>query len=229
MYGSLKAKALKANLELKKHDLVIFTWGNASVREGGTVAIKPSGISYDVMRKKDIVVVDLDGYIIDGKLKPSVDLPTHLELYRNYHEIGSIIHTHSPYATAWAQKGRSVPVYGTTHADYFLGEIPCGRLLWDEEMDEYEKNAGKVIIETLGARDPLAVPGCILQGHGVFAWGKDPETAVHNAVVLEEIARMAFYTEALPGKNVQLPEYIIIKHYNRKHGKNATYGQKTDH
>ena len=129
-------------------------------------------------------------------------------------------------ATAWAQKGRAIPVYGTTHADYFFGEVPCGRFLFEDEMDEYEKNTGKVIIETIGDGNPLAVPGCILQGHGVFAWGKDPKSAVHNAVVLEEIAKMAFYTEAIPGKNIRLPEYILNKHYSRKHGKNATYGQR---
>lgn len=225
-YRKLQAAALEANLDLKKFGLVIFTWGNVSVRKDEVVAIKPSGVSYDVMKKKDIVIVDLEGRIVEGKLRPSVDLPTHLELYRKFPEIGSIVHTHSPFATTWAQKGRAIPVYGTTHADYFFGEVPCGRFLFEDEMDEYEKNTGKVIIETIGDGNPLAVPGCILQGHGVFAWGKDPKSAVHNAVVLEEIAKMAFYTEAIPGKNIRLPEYILNKHYSRKHGKNATYGQR---
>lgn len=225
MYRSLKRKTLNANLKLKRHNLIIFTWGNVSVRDGNLIAIKPSGVSYEKMKVKDIVVVDLEGKIIDGKLKPSVDLPTHLKLYRKYPEIGSIVHTHSPYATAWAQKGRTIPVYGTTHADYFFGEIPCGRFPKEEELDNYEKNTGSIIIETLNNKDPLDIPGCILQGHGVFAWGKDSETAVHNAVVLEEIAKMAFFTETIPGENIILPGYILKKHYKRKHGKNATYGQ----
>jgi len=225
MYKTLKENVLNANKSLKDYHLVIFTWGNVSTinPERNAICIKPSGVSYDKMSAEDMVVLDLEGNVLEGDLKPSVDLPTHLELYRKFPEIGSIVHTHSPYATAWAQNGRSIPVYGTTHADYFCGEVPCARILESAELDEYEKNTGKVLIEAIV--DPLKVPACIAAGHGAFAWGRNPEEAVFNAVVLEEIAKMALLTEVIPGNTNPLPDYILDKHFQRKHGKNATYGQ----
>ena len=229
MLEELKAKVCQANLDLVRHGLVIFTWGNVSAvdRESGLVVIKPSGVSYDVMKPEDMVVVDLDGKVVEGKLRPSSDTPTHLVLYRAFSGIGGVVHTHSTYATAWAQAGRAIPCYGTTHADYFYGDIPCARPLSDEEIAScYEKNTGRVIVETFCNRDVLSCPGVLCVNHGPFTWGKDCFEAVHNAVVLEEVAKMALLTEQIDPKASRAPESIRNKHYYRKHGKDAYYGQK---
>lgn len=228
MLKELKEKVLKANLDLVKNGLVLFTWGNVSAidRKSGLVVIKPSGVSYEDMKAEDMVVVDLDGKIKEGKLKPSSDTPTHLELYKAHKEIGGIVHTHSTYATAFAQAERNIPAYGTTHADYFYGDIPCARNLNECEMSEYEKNTGFVINETFIDKDVVAIPACLVSHHGVFAWGKDADEAVYHATVTEEIAKMAFITENLIPLTKRLPQHIADKHYNRKHGKNAYYGQK---
>lgn len=229
MLDELKAKVFKANMDLPKYGLVTFTWGNVSEidRESGLVVIKPSGISYEVMCVSDMVVVDLNGKVVEGNLNPSSDTPTHLELYKAFDNIGGIVHTHSSYATSWAQAGRSIPCYGTTHADYFYGEIPCARSLNKEEIDEaYEKNTGKVIIESFEGKDPLEVPGVLCTNHGPFAFGKDANNAVYNAVVIEEVAKMAMFTESLYPKVEIAPQRIQDKHYLRKHGANAYYGQR---
>lgn len=225
MLEELKQKVLKANLGLVKNGLVLFTWGNVSAidRQTNLVVIKPSGVKYEEMTANDMVVVDLNGKVVEGKLNPSSDTPTHLELYKAHKEIGGIVHTHSTYATAFAQAGRGIPAYGTTHADYFYGDIPCARSLTEEEMNEYEKNTGKVINETV--KDVVAIPACLVKNHGVFAWGKDADEAVYHATVTEEVAKMAQITETL-GCTTKLPRHIADKHYNRKHGKNAYYGQK---
>ncbi len=227
MLEELKEKVLKGNLDLVKYGLVLFTWGNVSAidRESGYVVIKPSGVNYDKMTVNDMVVVDLDGNIKEGKLKPSSDTPTHLELYKRHKEIGGIVHTHSTFATAFAQAGRDIKDYGTTHADYFYGDIPCARVLTESEMTEYEKNTGVVINETFADKDVVAIPACLVKNHGVFAWGKDADEAVYHATALEEVAKMAYITETL-GCSQRLPQYIADKHYNRKHGKNAYYGQR---
>lgn len=228
MLDDLKEKVLRANLELVKQELVIYTWGNVSEidKERKYVVIKPSGVDYAKMKKDDMVVVDLDGNVVEGNLKPSSDLPTHLELYKKYTKINAIVHTHSTWATQWAQAKRSIPIYGTTHADYFYGDIPCTRELTKEEIEnEYEKNTGKVIIETFENIDVEAMQAVLCGGHGPFAWGKDAMNAVHNAKVLEECAKMAYYTEQISGKKEKLSKYLIEKHYYRKHGKNAYYGQ----
>ncbi len=226
MLEELKEKVLKANLDLVKYGLVLFTWGNVSAidRESGYVVIKPSGVEYGGMKAEDMVVVDLDGKLIEGKYRPSSDTPTHLELYKAHKELGGIVHTHSTYATAFAQAERAIPAYGTTHADYFYEDIPCARNLEPSEMDEYEKNTGVVINETFNDKDVVAIPACLVAHHGVFAWGKDADEAVYHATVTEEVAKMAFVTEQIGGKN-QLPQYIADKHYTRKHGKDAYYGQ----
>lgn len=231
MLEELKKKVLKANLELPKRGLITYTWGNVSGidRESGLVVIKPSGVSYDDMKAEDMVVVDLDGNIVEGDLNPSSDTPTHLEMYKKYEEIGGVVHTHSSNATSWAQAGRDIPLYGTTHADYFFGDIPCARSLTKEEIEgEYEKNTGLVIIETLEERkvNPIYTPGILVMNHGVFTWGKDADEAVHNAVVLEEVAKMATNTELINAKAGKAPEYLRDKHFYRKHGENAYYGQK---
>lgn len=229
MLDELKAKVFKANMDLPKYGLVTFTWGNVSEidRESGLVVIKPSGISYEVMCVSDMVVVDLNGKVVEGNLNPSSDTPTHLELYKAFDNIGGIVHTHSSYATSWAQAGRSIPCYGTTHADYFYGEIPCARSLNKEEIDEaYEKNTGKVIIESFEGKDPLEVPGVLCTNHGPFAFGKDANNAVYNAVVIEEVAKMAMFTESLYPKVEIAPQRIQDKHYLRKHGPKAYYGQR---
>lgn len=227
MLEKLKESAFRANRELVKHGLVIHTWGNASERdmESGLIVIKPSGVSYSSMKAMDMVVIDGQGNIIEGKYKPSTDTPTHLCLYKRYPSIGGIVHTHSTYATAWAQAGKDIPPLGTTHADHFYGEVPCTRKLRDDEVKEdYELNTGKVIVERMGVSDPLAVPSALVNCHGPFSWGLDAEEAVYNAVALEEIARMAFYTVLLR-HNVPLEQFILDKHFLRKHGKNAYYGQ----
>ncbi len=226
--SGLKEKVFKANLDLVKHGLVIFTWGNVSSidREKGLVVIKPSGISYESMKASDMVVVDLEGNQVEGTLKPSSDTPTHLVLYRAFPAIGGIVHTHSSWATAWAQAGRAIPALGTTHADYFYGDIPCTRKLTEEEVKRaYEAETGKVIVETFQQLDPLALPGVVVCNHGPFAWGKSAHEAVHNAKVLEEVAQMAYHTLQL-NPEAQFDRFLLDKHYLRKHGKNAYYGQK---
>ena len=227
MLKTLKERVLHSNLSLVKHGLVIFTWGNVSGidREKGLVVIKPSGVSYDDMKADDMVVVDLEGNVVEGDLNPSSDTPTHLVLYKNFEKTGGIVHTHSEWATSWAQAGRPIPAYGTTHADYFYGEIPCTRKLTKKEIDEdYELNTGKVIIERFKELDYEALPGVLAYGHAPFAWGADPEEAVHNAVVMEEVAKMALRTEVLGNTN-PVDKYLLDKHYMRKHGKDAYYGQ----
>ncbi len=223
----LKQSVFEANIELVKHGLVIFTWGNASGvdRNKGLVVIKPSGVGYDDMKPDDMVVVDMDGNVLEGNLKPSSDLATHLILYKSFREIGGVVHTHSEWATSWAQAGRSIPAYGTTHADYFHGEIPCTRKLTEQEVNSsYEVETGNVITARFVNLDPVAVPGVIVNGHAPFSWGKDAHDAVHNAVVLEEVAKMAFRTEFL-GNTSPIDQFLLNKHYQRKHGKNAYYGQ----
>ena len=229
MLEKLKEQVCAANLELPAHGLVTFTWGNVSGidREQGLVVIKPSGVEYSVMTPEDMVVVDLiTGEIVEGKWKPSSDTPTHLALYRAFPNLGGIVHTHSRWATSFAQAGKGIPAYGTTHADYFYGEIPCTRKMTPAEISgEYELETGNVIIEAFAEREPDDVPAVLVYSHGPFAWGKDPHNAVHNAVVLEELAFMAFHTTALtPGISAMQNE-LMDKHYLRKHGKNAYYGQ----
>jgi len=230
-FEQLKESVLCANLDLPKHGLVTFTWGNVSGidRERGAVVIKPSGVSYEAMQVKDMVVLDLEGRVIEGSLRPSSDTPTHLALYRKYAEIGGIVHTHSTHATSWAQAGRAIPAFGTTHADYFYGAIPCSRPLTPAEVkDAYELNTGLVIIETLGSGKPMEVPGVLVSQHAPFAWGKSADEAVHNAVVLEEVARMALFTVMLAPNHTPVPDYLLDKHYLRKHGADAYYGQTGD-
>lgn len=230
MLEELKQQVYEANMELLKRNLVTFTWGNVSGidREKGYFVIKPSGVDYELLRPEDMVVMDLEGNKVEGKYKPSSDTPTHLELYLKFPEVGGIVHTHSPEATSWAQAGRSIPLYGTTHADYFYGEIPCARSLTPEEIaGEYEKNTGLVIAETfekLGL-NPLYTPGVLCVNHGPFTWGKDAYEAVHNAVVLEMVAKMALRTELINPGVKAAPESIMNKHFFRKHGENAYYGQ----
>lgn len=228
MLEELKQVVLEANLQLPKYRLVTFTWGNVSGldRERGLVVIKPSGVEYDKMTKDDMVVVDLEGNVVEGKLKPSSDTPTHLVLYQSFPYIGGIVHTHSPWATIWAQAGKGIPALGTTHADYFYGEIPCTRKMTEAEIKgAYELETGKVIVETFSFLDPMQMPGVLVHGHGPFAWGNDPYNAVHNAVVLEEVAKMAARTCHL-NPNVQpIAQSLLDRHYLRKHGANAYYGQ----
>jgi len=230
MLDELKRKVFEANMLLPKYGLVTFTWGNVSGidRTKNLVVIKPSGIAYEKMTVKDMVVVDLDGNVVEGKWKPSSDTPTHVELYKAFPAIGGIVHTHSSYATSWAQAGRDIPCYGTTHADYFYGDIPCLRCLTKEEIEEaYERNTGLLIVGEFArfGKDPAAVPGCLCKNHGSFAWGKDPGEAVHNAVVLEEVAKMAYRCEQINPGVQPAPQELQDKHYLRKHGKNAYYGQ----
>ena len=226
-FCQLKQEVFKANLELVKQNLVVFTWGNVSGidRKEGVIVIKPSGVSYDEMREEDMVVVDLEDKVVEGKLKPSSDTATHLVLYKAFPGIGGVVHTHSSWATAWAQAGKGIPALGTTHADYFYGAIPCTRKLKQEEIETaYESETGNVIAETFLKIDPLAVPGVIVNNHGPFAWGKNPGNAVHNARVLEEVAKMAFITLKI-NPEAEIDQFLLDKHYLRKHGKNAYYGQ----
>ena len=229
MLESLKEAVCAANLLLPKYNLVTFTWGNVSGidREKGLVAIKPSGVDYDGMKPSDMVVVDLEsGKVVEGDLNPSSDTPTHLELYRNFPSIGGVVHTHSRWATIFAQAGRGIPAYGTTQGDYFYGEIPCTRPMTEEEIKgEYELNTGKVIVETFAGKNPAYMPAALVYSHGPFCWGDSPENAVHNAVVLEEVAMMALHTELL-GHKTPMQQALLDKHYFRKHGANAYYGQK---
>lgn len=228
MLEQLKKEVLEANLLLPKYGLVTFTWGNVSGidRKSGLVVIKPSGVEYDTMSVDDMVVVDLDGNVAEGKRKPSSDTATHIELYKAFPACGGIVHTHSRWAASFAQAGRGIPPLGTTHGDYFYGEIPCTRLMTNEEIaGEYEKETGKVIIETFAGKDPEAVPGVLVHSHGPFAWGKDAHEAVHNAVVMEEVAFMAFHAMMLSPNLQDMQQELLDKHYLRKHGKNAYYGQ----
>jgi len=227
----LKEEVYQANLDLPKHGLVKYTWGNASGidRDSGLFVIKPSGVDYEKMTPNDMVVVDLDGNVVEGELNPSSDTPTHAVLYKHYPEIGGVVHTHSTWATIWAQAGIDVPAMGTTHADTFYGSVPCARYLTQEEIDRgYEVETGKVIIETFEERglDILAVPGILLHGHAPFTWGKDVKTAVMNSVVLEEVSKMNLFARELNHFAEELPQRILDKHYLRKHGKYAYYGQR---
>ena len=227
MLEELKQSVFNANLDLVKNGLVIHTWGNASGRDksSGLIVIKPSGLSYKAMKPDDMVVLDSEGNTVEGKFKASTDAPTHLVLYKKYSTIGGVVHTHSAFATAWAQAGRDIPPFGTTHADHCFGEIPCTRKLNDEEIkEEYELNTGKIIVERLGNLDPLAVPSVLVNSHGPFCWGTDTGEAVYNAIALEEIARIAFYTVLL-GHKTPIDQNLLDRHFLRKHGANAYYGQ----
>ncbi|AHM57189.1 L-ribulose-5-phosphate 4-epimerase AraD [Peptoclostridium acidaminophilum DSM 3953] len=229
MLEKLKQKVYDANIELPRRNLVEFTWGNASGidRELGLFVIKPSGVDYAKLKPYDLVVMDLEGNRVEGRLRPSSDTATHLELYRAFPEIGGIVHTHSPWATSWAQAGRSIPSYGTTHADYFYGAIPCTRNMTPEEAgEEYEKNAGIVIVEAFKDINPMHVPGVLCANHGPFTWGKDVNEALHRAVVLEQVAKMAFYTEHMNPHAEEIHQSLMSKHFLRKHGSNAYYGQR---
>jgi L-ribulose-5-phosphate 4-epimerase len=228
MLEALKKKVFKANIELVQHGLVIFTWGNVSAidKESGLVVIKPSGVAYEDMKAEDMVVVDLEGNVIEGNLKPSSDTPTHLVLYKAYPEIGGVVHTHSTFATAWAQAGRDIPNIGTTHADYFSQDIPCTRKMLQEEIETaYELETGNVIVERFEGINPLHVPGVLVNNHGPFSWGKDAHDAVHNAVVMEQCAKMAHIALQV-NPYLEMNRHLITKHFLRKHGPNAYYGQK---
>ena len=231
MLEELKKKVFEANMELPRRGLVTYTWGNVSGidREKGLFVIKPSGVEYDELRPEDLVVMDLSGNKVEGELNPSSDTKTHLVLYNAFPQLGGIVHTHSPHAVGWAQAGEDIPCFGTTHADYFYGPVPCARHLTKEELDEgYELNTGNVIVETFQKRgiDPVAVPAVICHSHGPFAWGKDAAQAVYHAVVLEEVAKMAMFTRQVRRDTPPAPQHIQDKHYLRKHGPNAYYGQK---
>lgn len=231
MLEKLKQEVFEANMELPKRNLVIYTWGNVSAidRETNLIVIKPSGVDYEVMKASDMVVVDLDGNVIEGNLKPSSDTDTHIELYKKYPEIGAIVHTHSSHAVMWAQAGKDLTAYGTTHADYFYGNIPCTRKMTKEEIEgRYEKETGTVIIETFEKRGIkiMDIPAVLVHSHGPFTWGKTAKEAVHNNVVLEEIAKMATYTQLINANIERMQQDLLDKHYLRKHGKNAYYGQK---
>ena len=235
MLEELKQKVFEENLRLVKYGLVVLTWGNVSGidRESGLVVIKPSGVPYETMTADDMVVMDLNGNKVEGRLNPSSDTPTHLELYRNFDSIGGIVHTHSSWGCSWAQAGRDVPAYGTTHADFANGAVPCTRGLSSEEVNgDYELNTGKVIVEEFAKRgiNPDECPAVLIHRHGPFAWGKDSHKAVENALILEEVCKMAYRTEAVASlsndSNIGIEDYLLDKHYQRKHGKNAYYGQK---
>ncbi len=231
MLEELKKQVYEANMELPKYGLVTFTWGNVSAidRESGYFVIKPSGVEYDKLKIEDMVVMDLNGNKIEGKYNPSSDTDTHIELYRACPDIGGIVHTHSSWATSWAQAGRSIPCYGTTHADYIYGEVPCLRCLTKEEIDgAYEKNTGLLIADYFKDKDFMAVPAVLCKNHGPFTWGKNAQEAVHNAVVLEEVSKMAARCEMINKEVLPAPIELQDKHYFRKHGANAYYGQKTD-
>lgn len=228
MLEELKQRVCAANLDLVAKGVVLYTWGNVSGFDvsSGLVVIKPSGVSYDGMSAEDMVVVDLeDGRVVEGRWKPSSDTKTHLEIYRSFDGVGGVVHTHSTHAVAFAQAGMDIPALGTTHADYFYGSIPCTRGLTQEEVDEdYELNTGKVVVETFRNLDSIAIPGCVVRNHGPFAWGRSPEEAVYHAVVMEEVARMAILSLQLNQK-AAIDQWVLDKHYFRKHGKDAYYGQ----
>lgn len=230
MLEQLKQEVLEANLDLPKHRMVTFTWGNVSGidRDKGYVVIKPSGVPYEQLSRDDMVVVDLAGNVVEGKLKPSSDTPTHLVLYKAFAEIGGIVHTHSPWATSWAQAGRSIPALGTTHADYFYGEVPCTRAMTEAEINgAYELETGNVIVETFHGLDPLQMPGVLVNCHAPFTWGKDACSAVHNAIVLEEVAKIASRTYSLNPQIPTMDQQLLERHFFRKHGAKAYYGQAT--
>jgi L-ribulose-5-phosphate 4-epimerase len=232
MLESLKEAVLEANLALLAHGLVTFTWGNVSGidRDKDLVVIKPSGVPYEELKIEDLVVVDLDGRKVEGNLNPSSDTPTHLVLYRAFSEIGGVVHTHSSWATSWAQAGKTIPPMGTTHADYFYGGIPCTRKMTKQEIEkDYETQTGNVIVETFEGINPMNIPGVLVDNHGPFSWGKNAHEAVHNAVVMEEVAKIAFNTAFL-SQGIQQPmsKALLDKLFLRKHGKNAYYGQKED-
>lgn len=229
MMEKLKQIVYEANMKLPEYGLVTFTWGNVSGidREKGLFVIKPSGVDYDKLRPEDMVVMDLEGNKIEGAMNPSSDTATHLELYKAFPKMGGIVHTHSSWATSWAQAGHGIPCYGTTHADYMYGEIPCLRCLTKEEIDgAYEKNTGLLIVDYFKDKEYMSVPACLCKNHGPFAWGKDPMEAVHNAVVLEEVAKMAARCELINPDVRPAPQELQDKHYLRKHGADAYYGQK---
>lgn len=230
MLEQLKQDVWAANMQLPRLGLVLFTWGNVSGidRESGLVVIKPSGVDYEEMKPEDMVVVELaTGKVVEGRLRPSSDTPTHLELYRNFDSIGGVVHTHSRWATVWSQIKRSIPAFGTTHADYFYGDIPCTRLLTEAEITgDYELETGRVIVETFAGRDPMECPAVLVASHGPFTWGKDAADAVYHAAVLEEAAALAYLTDSMAGGSaVRMQQELLDKHFLRKHGKNAYYGQ----
>ncbi len=228
MLEALKEKVFQANLDLVKHGLVIFTWGNVSAidRQSGLVVIKPSGVEYDAMKAEDMVVVDLDGNIVEGNLNPSSDTPTHLVLYKAFPQIGGVVHTHSTYATSWAQAGMDIPNIGTTHADYFYKGLPCTDDMTElEVMGNYELETGNVIVKRFNGMNPVHTPGVLVKNHGPFSWGKDAHEAVHNAVVMEQVAKMANIAYSI-NPNLTMNPLLIEKHFSRKHGPNAYYGQK---
>ncbi len=228
-YLELKREVFEANMELNRRNLVVYTWGNVSQidRSKGVIAIKPSGVSYEVMTPEDIVIVDLENKIVEGKMRPSSDTKTHTHLYRHFETIGGVTHTHSTYATAWAQTQQAIPCYGTTHADYAYGEIPCTAVMTDAQIErDYEEETGVQITDCFKDRSPIEVPMVIVAGHAPFTWGKNGADAVYHAVILEEIARMAYLTKTLQQNTPPLKQGIVDKHYLRKHGKNAYYGQK---
>lgn len=227
MLEELKEKVFHANLDLVRHGLVIFTWGNVSAidRSRGLIVIKPSGVSYETMTADDMVIVDLDGKVVDSRLKPSSDTATHIEIYKAFEGVGGVVHTHSTFATAWAQAGRDIPNIGTTHADYFHDAIPCTESMTREEVEgNYEKETGTVIVRRFASLNPIHTPGVLVNNHGPFAWGKDAADAVHNAVVMEQVAKMASIAFAA-NPNLTMNPLLVEKHFNRKHGKNAYYGQ----
>ena len=233
MLKSLREAVYEANMELPRRGLVTYTWGNVSAvdRAAGLMVIKPSGVEYEDLSPDKLVVLDLDGQRVEGSLNPSSDTKTHLELYRAFPEIGGIVHTHSAHAVAWAQAGRDIPCFGTTHADYFYGPVPCARALSPEEVeDDYEGSTGRVIVETFRERglNPVHVPGVICRSHGPFTWGRDAAQAVYHAAVLEEVAKMAIFTVQINPEALPAPQHVLDKHFMRKHGPNAYYGQKKD-
>jgi len=231
MLEEIKKRVFEQNIALVKHGLVVLTWGNVSAidRERGLVVIKPSGVDYETMCAEDMVVVDREGNVVEGKYRPSSDTPTHLCLYREFHDVGGIVHTHSTFAVAWAQAGKAIPAYGTTHADAFYGDVPCTRALdKDEIAEEYERNTGKIIAEIYRDKkiDYKAIPAVLVRNHGPFIWGSTPEKAVENAVTLEKVAKMALITSDISPDAPRVEQHLLDKHYFRKHGKNAYYGQK---
>ena len=233
MLKSLREAVYEANMELPRRGLVTYTWGNVSAvdRAAGLMVIKPSGVEYEELSPDKLVVLDLDGRRVEGSLNPSSDTKTHLELYRAFPEIGGIVHTHSAHAVAWAQAGKDIPCFGTTHADYFYGPVPCARALFPEEVeDDYEGSTGRVIVETFRERglNPVHVPGVICRSHGPFTWGRDAAQAVYHAAVLEEVAKMAIFTVQINPEALPAPQHVLDKHFMRKHGPNAYYGQKKD-
>lgn len=227
MLEELKKRVYEANMMLPKYGLVTFTWGNVSEidRESGYFAIKPSGVDYEELKPEDMVIVDLNGTVIEGAFNPSSDTATHVELYKAFKDIGGIVHTHSPWATSWAQAGRGIPCYGTTHADYLYGTVPCVRNLTKEELENYEVNTGVLIVDEFQTLNYNAMPAVLCKNHGPFTWGKDGHEAVHNAVVLEEVAKMAARCEMINPRVEAAPQELQDKHYYRKHGANAYYGQ----